>query len=440
MEFDESAAEGAGPARQYFLPLSMASMERVMTIEERAPHAVLARISGARKGLLFDGWYDDRLAGVLGGAAGAEGIATRHGALHATPPFAFPPGVQSHESPPLSKLAVLAGSSSITFAVADGQHVALKMFRRIEPGIHPEVEVTRHLSVAGFTHVAPVVATVDYGRRGDGPGTVAMIQELVESQVDGWTHAMDALSRFQDQVASRELPPLDDRKELRQAAGLSHANPNADVMGGYLEIAGAMGRRTAEMHVALATDGHPAFQPDAFAVDDLSLAVRRAVSNAERDLGALESAAASGVLKGSEETAARVRALVAARGTLIGQLESAASLHALGSKIRVHGDYRLGQILLVEGDSVRAEPRRAPLVARGGAARETIAAAGCREHAAILQLCCAGGAPDTGVGASRRPGEPGGVGECLADVVDGGVSARLSVDGGQPSDAPWRSV
>ena len=350
VEFDESSAEGAGPARQYFLPLSMASMERVMTIEERAPHAVLARISGARKGLLFDGWYDDRLAGVLGGAAGAEGIATRHGALHATPPFAFPPGVQSHESPPLSKLAVLAGSSSITFAVADGQHVALKMFRRIEPGIHPEVEVTRHLSVAGFTHVAPVVATVDYGRRGDGPGTVAMIQELVESQVDGWTHAMDALSRFQDQVASRELPPLDDRKELRQAAGLSHANPNADVMGGYLEIAGAMGRRTAEMHVALATDGHPAFQPDAFAVDDLSLAVRRAVSNAERDLGALESAAASGVLKGSEETAARVRALVAARGTLIGQLESAASLHALGSKIRVHGDYRLGQILLVEGD------------------------------------------------------------------------------------------
>ncbi len=157
VEFDESAAEG-GPARRYFVPLSMASIERVKTIEERAPHAVLARISGARKGLLFDGWYDDRLAGVLGGVACTEGIATRHGGLHATPPFAFPPQVQTHESPPLSKLAVLAGSSSISFAVADGQS------RRAED---VQAHRTRHAS-GSRSHQAPERCRLPARRAGRG--------------------------------------------------------------------------------------------------------------------------------------------------------------------------------------------------------------------------------------------------------------------------------
>jgi maltose alpha-D-glucosyltransferase/alpha-amylase len=318
VEFDEPSVEGAGPPRLYFLPLSAASAETAKLVEDRFPHAVVARISGARKGLLFDASHDERLTGVLADGIGTDrAIPTRYGSLHGT------------------------GAP-----IADGRQIMLKAFRRLEPGIHPEVEVTRHLVDAGFTHVAPVVATIDYERRGDSCCTAAMIQQHVESQADGWTHAMDALGRFFDQAASRELPAA--RPEITRLAALSHTDPAADVMGGYLEVAGLMGKRTAEAHVALATDGgSPAFTAEPMGSDDLTLAIRRATAHTERTLGAL---ANWGWTKTSGDVLARAHMLVDARDTLMRDLESVAALDAPGSKIRIHGDYRLGQVLVSEGD------------------------------------------------------------------------------------------
>jgi maltose alpha-D-glucosyltransferase / alpha-amylase len=337
VEFDEPSDEGGGQPRLYFLPLAMASLENVKMIEERLPHAVLARISGARKGLLFDGWHDERLAGVFLDAVNGGTLPTRNGALHGARTPILPDVPRSSDTMQTSKPANLPGSTTATVAVGEGQQITLKLFRRLEPGVHPEVEVTRHLADVGFTRVAPLAATVDYERRGDAHGTVAMMQRVVESQADGWTHAMDALSRFFEQAASRELPPA--------------ADPAADAMGGYLDIAAAMGRRTAEMHVALAADaGDSAFSPEPLVGDDLATLSRRAIGNAERTLAALESFAASGRLKASDEAIARTKKLVAARETLVRELASLASLEAAGAKIRIHGDYRLGQVLLAEGD------------------------------------------------------------------------------------------
>jgi maltose alpha-D-glucosyltransferase/alpha-amylase len=104
------------------------------------------------------------------------------------------------------------------------------------------------------------------------------------------------------------------------------------------------------MHVALAGADDPSFRPEPLGADDLAAASRRASANAERTLGALESLASSGWLKATEDVIARARRLAAARETLVAELASAALLHDAGRKIRIHGDYRLGQILLSEGD------------------------------------------------------------------------------------------
>jgi hypothetical protein len=53
------------PRSQYFLPLTICAYARCQSLAERAPHAVLANITGARKGILFDAWLDDRFARTL---------------------------------------------------------------------------------------------------------------------------------------------------------------------------------------------------------------------------------------------------------------------------------------------------------------------------------------------------------------------------------------
>ena len=108
-------------------------------------------------------------------------------------------------------------------------------------------------------------------RRGEQPATLAMVQQLVESQGDGWTHATDEVGRFYDAVehARRARSSPTPRRTPSSPATESRQRVS-DVIGGYLDTAEMLGRRTAEMHLALAADtSDPAFAPEPFTRDDL---------------------------------------------------------------------------------------------------------------------------------------------------------------------------
>ena len=92
-----------------------------------------------------------------------------------------------------------------------------------------------------------------------------MVQQLVESQGDGWTHATDELSRFYEHVAGgagRRSSRTPRRfTELADVAGAAAVN---EAMEPFLDRSQQLGRRTAEMHLALAADdSDPAFAPGA---------------------------------------------------------------------------------------------------------------------------------------------------------------------------------
>jgi maltose alpha-D-glucosyltransferase/alpha-amylase len=349
VEFDEGADEGGGIPRQYFVPLAVVSLERATLVEERQPHALLARVTGARKGFLFDGWYDDRFAAsLIELLSGGTPIVTRNGSILGSVTAACPALPVLDDGLQISRPPNLAGVSSIAFGAGDAPRVALKMFRRVEPGVHPEVEVTKQLADVGFTRAPAIGAVLDYQRRGESCSSLGILQQAVESQSDGWTHAMDWLSRFFDQVGSRELPSS---ALLAADDDGTPARIVTDVMGGYLEIAAAIGRRTAEMHLALAASPDNAgFSPEPLTADDLAAATRRAIANADRTLQSLAAALGAGRLRLPDDVLARAHRLTAAREELARGIEPAAALTAIGAKIRIHGDYRLGQILFAEGD------------------------------------------------------------------------------------------
>jgi maltose alpha-D-glucosyltransferase/alpha-amylase len=335
-----------GSHHHYFLPLTISAYVDARGLVERAPHGVLANITGARKGVLYDAFLDDRFArSVLEVLEREERTTTKRGSIRAlkTAAFARLRGQQT-DALRISRMPAEQSNSSIVY----GDRLILKLFRRLEPGINPDFEVGRHLTEkVRFRRVPAVAGALEYAGPGDEPATMAMMQELVESQADGWAHATDEIGRFFDQVAG-QLPP--ERPATEAYADLIAApvpKVITTVMGGYLGTAETLGRRTAEMHLALAADSTDrAFAPEPFLKEDLESLVEDAVAQAHKALHAL-AAPALPLPAGVADSASL---LLQSREALLERIQSGPAPAFTSAKIRVHGDYHLGQVLWSEGD------------------------------------------------------------------------------------------
>jgi maltose alpha-D-glucosyltransferase / alpha-amylase len=352
VEFDDGGEEQSTFVRQFFLPLAVSSPDNARVIPERAPHGMLARVTGARKGLLYDAWHDDRFAELLLQAVDAgETIVTRRGVVHVTQLPGFAHLRRAEGALTVSRTSPEPRASSVTY----GNQLTLKLYRRVDRGVHPELEVTRHLTDdVGFTHTLRVGAVVEYERRDtsrEAGTTLGIIQQAIESQADGWTYTMDWLGRYFEQVAARPAQPSAALPSLGDLATVPPPPLVQDVMGAYLESASAMGRRTADMHVALAADTtNPAFAPEPLQSDDILRASRETTALAERVLRALDAALASASLRLPPEIVPLAHRLLGSRARLFERLRPFALSKSGAQRIRIHGDYRLAQMLRVEGD------------------------------------------------------------------------------------------
>jgi maltose alpha-D-glucosyltransferase/alpha-amylase len=339
-----------GSHDRYFLPLAISPYADARALEERAPHAVLATVTGARKGLLYDGWLDDRFARMLLEAIERqEQIATRRGSVRAVRTGRFAALRREGDGEPrVWRPSVEQSNTSVAF----GDDLILKLFRRLESGVNPDYEVGRHLSErVRFPRVPAVAGAFEYTATDAEPTTIGLMQQLIVSQGDGWTHATDELGRFYDHVEGRRPPRA--APPLSYSAIMEAEPPKTvrDLVSSFTGPAAVLGRRTGEMHRALATDdGDAAFAPEPLTAADLDAVAAADVNQARVVLGTLEALRASSQLaKLPAEVAERASKLVAMRDTLIERLRSE-PLEFAASKIRVHGDYHLGQVLWVEGD------------------------------------------------------------------------------------------
>ena len=331
----EAAFEDGGRER-YFLPLTICPEVENPTIEERHGAGVLARITGARKGILFDGWRDDRFARMLLEAIERqEQVKTRRASIRAIQTGAFE-AARGEGDLPSRRASDDQSNTSIVY----GDRLVLKLYRRIEPGPNPDFEIGRHLTDrAEFDRVPAVAGALELVTVGQEPSTIAMLQEFVESQAEGWSHATDEARRFFENVESRPFPAgLPKPSSYSELMATPVPRVVSDAIGGYLLVAETLGRRTGEMHLALASDASDAaFAAEPLTRADLEALATDAISQARLAMDAL----------------ARVDAghpLLARRDALIQQLRQNGQLEVSTPKIRVHGDYHLGQVLWAEGD------------------------------------------------------------------------------------------
>src|SRR5262249_32752298 len=90
-----------------------------------------------------------------------------------------------------------------------GSRLILKFVRRIEAGIHPELEISRYLTEkAVLPFVPPLAGALTYRRPGAAPMTVALLHGYVRSAGNGWDYTMDLLGRYYEQALGRTQVPF----------------------------------------------------------------------------------------------------------------------------------------------------------------------------------------------------------------------------------------
>ena len=222
-----------------------------------------------------------------------------------------------------------------------GDRLILKIFRRLQSGENPDVEIGRFLTeVAHFPRIAPFLGEIEILPANGEKTTVAMLQGLVANQGDGWQWFLDQLDGYFASVASLPAPPefvapgfLYEKELLREA--IEHASTS-------MTAAALLGRRTAEMHLALATPTEdPSFAAEPLTTDDLTADSRRIDAQITFTLEALKTKLSS--LK--DLTADDAALLLSRRINLFARSHAITSSASAGQRIRIHGDYHLGQTL-----------------------------------------------------------------------------------------------
>ena len=214
------------------------------------------------------------------------------------------------------------GKEQTNTSIVFGDQVVLKVFRKFEPGINPELEMLRFLTARGFRNIAPLQGWYEY----EGPSlnaTLGVAQMFVPDAIDGWTLALN------------EIPYYPER---------------------FLQRVAELGTATAELHDVLATNpDDPAFSAEEPSVESISLL--RATIDEEIEQ----------IFLRLPEDDERLAPIVGRGQEVRERLATRSQIGTGGKQIRIHGDYHLGQtmnspygwvILDFEGEPARPLPER----------------------------------------------------------------------------------
>jgi maltose alpha-D-glucosyltransferase / alpha-amylase len=291
-----------GGTARYLLPLALT--------ESAAADETITRVeSGDVVGMVVDAidrpWFGDWLLDRFAGATESPHEAW----IFVAHPAAGADIAAARDSPTISMRAEQS-NSSLRF----GEVLIVKLFRRLQPGVNPDEEILRALAELKFTRVPRYVGSVSWRSHDGATYAIALAQRFVPNIGDGWTWM------------------------LQRLAGIAAGAINLATDGFAAEQ--ALGRRTGELHVALGAAQDPAFVPET--TDDAAIEAdvrrtRAAIEGTVRLLQERQSHLPNDLANRLPDAIAGLRALAERAEGYRAEAET--------RRIRVHGDYHLGQTL-----------------------------------------------------------------------------------------------
>jgi maltose alpha-D-glucosyltransferase/alpha-amylase len=344
----------SGPVETYAIPL-------VRISSEGEGSALRIDADNVSEGVILKDALTDRqfLSHLLDAIANRASWPGIRGQIRAVPTSALQSLWRPAEGPLTPSLMNAEQSNS---SVAFDKRLVMKIFRRVEPGLNPDLEIGAFLTEkSSFRNVPPLAGYFEYVDQKGAGSSLGIIQGYVANQGDAWQLTLRALAEYygsalhSGSLGAGEIPDL----PLVALCAQPASDEARRRIGPYLDWAALLGRRTAELHLALACDREdPDFAPQPFSEADhrafAQSAARLLTANFDllRPLkGGMpdQTRREADKILGLEEIARR-------RFQLLTQLKSSAMV------TRIHGDYHLGQVLFTGTDFViidfEGEPAR----------------------------------------------------------------------------------
>jgi maltose alpha-D-glucosyltransferase/alpha-amylase len=326
--------------QNYFLPLAIAWEDDTGEdkLQALAPWTLARVRQKARIGILYGAFGDDRFCRALvRSMQNGLVLPMGRGKAHFRTTGAIADLAAAVEEP-VRHPALEQSNTAVYF----GNRLFLKGYRRLQLGVNPEVEVGCFLTEKSpYPNIVPVAGSIEYTRPGGKTMTLALLQSYVENQGDCWNYTVDYLERF---LAEHLAEPA------------KHGNGSHAFFLGQMDI---LGRRTGELHQAFARKtGDAAFDPEPASADIVAHWVDSIRQEAVVTFDRLEERRAA--MPEALHTACN--RLLTLRPALIEMMGTQTLKGLKAIRTRYHGDYHLGQVLLVQGDFIitdfEGEPAR----------------------------------------------------------------------------------
>ncbi len=337
----------------YLIPMTWLSNEQLQALTDRHPLATITALSlGDLEGVLCDAIYIEEFRELLyelmlgrtkiHDASGSLIVGLRgNGVTKSTPPRLelFPSRVATVEQ----------NNTSILY----GDRLLFKMYRKMEEGINPEPEILRFLAEKNRFRNVPVYAGgIEYRSAGGDVYDLGVLQTYISSHGDAWRNTLTSLTQFVEHILSHKhdlpmlTPPLPALLEV-----VDNGIPDQFrelVRGLHLEMALLLGKRTAEMHRALASGS----TDRAWCMEDFSTLYQRSIFQSMRGLVRRNFQKLALHLQRLPDNVQRKRAarVLGAEKEIIACLQKITGQRLSAMKCRIHGDLHLGQALFTGKD------------------------------------------------------------------------------------------
>lgn len=311
---------GGGGERDHVYQIPVAMRESAPA--DIPASAVIARVDGGgRAAVVYDAVHDSAFRANLA-AALAHGFTARS---ESGASWIITPVHTTGDAPPTFDVrapSVVRSSEQSNTSVVFGEQAILKLFRTLQPGVHPDVEIAQYFSRhATFTHTPRLLSTIALVDEHGVESTAGMAQQFLAGSSDAWHYA------------------------LERGHGYFSAPEQRDAVNEFVGDARRLGSVTREMHEALVDDDVPDFAPEPATPDDLDRWANDAGRLVRDSLALLERRAADSDFPAAH--AAEAQALVRRTDHYLGWIDELVDEAGddLGMLTRVHGDYHLGQVL-----------------------------------------------------------------------------------------------
>jgi maltose alpha-D-glucosyltransferase/alpha-amylase len=348
----------------YLLPISFLTGNEAEKIIEEKPHIIISRFKSENgEGIIYESVYNDKFRNdLLWMIIKRHNIKGMYGQLTAYP-------WRSLKS--FGGKEILAEKSQILKAEQSntsffyGNKLYFKLFRRLDEGINPDLEIGRFLTDrASFSNVPLFAGAIEYRRPDSEPIVVGMLRAFVPNQGDAWVYTLDSVERYFERVLSKKSEIQEIPKAPTSLLKIDfHDIPMIlqELIGGdYLEMATLLGKRTAELHLSLSSVKE---DPD-FAPENFSILYQRSIYQSMQSLTKRVFDLLRKNLKTLPDNVRdEAHEVLGSEKEIMDRFNNALLKKKIPAvKIRIHGDYHLGQVLYTGNDFIiidfEGEPER----------------------------------------------------------------------------------